>query len=231
MLAMKIGEAVSGRPMSMQPNLNDPERKRIWDGLKKKGLSMNEASRMIGKNSTYLWHYFVKGTPRTLSYASRAALFKLLGFEEEAAPPPALVTVLQLPSAKTARQGLDLPVIPARSIKGLPPLDTMGEMTARPLALAGSASGFAVRLADAALAPRYGVGDLLYFNPGVPAEPLDGVCVELHSGERIVGILGGAVAGGHVTLRQYEPAVSKEYPLADVLRIAREVGVQRRGST
>ena len=84
----------------------DPVRQNLHDMLWKRGLSLAEASRAIGRNRAYLQQYLARGMPRVLSHQDSEALGALLDCD------PALLRHAELPPPKPWKRNRRAPERP-----------------------------------------------------------------------------------------------------------------------
>jgi hypothetical protein len=215
-----------------RPN-DDPIRDLIRELLVAADLSWNEASRQVGKNTTYFYHYFERGTPKVLPDDVRSRLARLLNVPKgDLAPAPKprpdlsarVLEFRRRGGLALADEGDLLHLLPAGTPHRPVGATAATETTARPPILAQVPAGFAVRVPDDSLRPRYAAGDLLYFHPGLPARLDDAVCIQRADGSRVVGVLRG-LSDGVAIVTSLTPEDVAE--IADIAAMAVEVGLRR----
>lgn len=81
--------------------MNLPEEARAYlDGaLRRKHVTLAEASRAIGRSHAYLQQYITRGKPRWLSESDRAGLVRLYELDDESLKPPPADLALDLTPA------------------------------------------------------------------------------------------------------------------------------------
>lgn len=208
-------------------------------------LSLNELSRRLGRNSSYLHQYIHRGTPKLLSDRDVESLANILGVPEhqlrQNVQAKGRQNVQSIGGTRPISAGRipspfigvrDLPLVRAQTAKEcVAMVEQMltGELVARPVVLAGVLDAFAVRVPDGQMAPVWRVGDTVYFHPGDPATDGDGVAVETRAGARIIGRYLGSVAG-EVLIGDWRDGAKPVVRIAEteIKLIAREVGILRR---
>lgn len=230
--ATKRAAAPSGgpadRPDAPRVDIDDPVRRLVRQRLDALGLSSNEVSRRIGRNTTYLWHFLVRGSPKRLTEQDRKNLAAVLEVDEDLLRHPLDL----VPGAEdTPLTGDTIRLHRARPNKAgfFPANAGTVERTPRPPQLVGVHDAFAARVPDDSMEPRYGVGDILYLHPGEPANIGDGVCVTLTDDTMLLGLL-EATDVDSIALAFLNPPHAETIRLERLRGIAREVGVRRRGA-
>jgi hypothetical protein len=218
----------------------DPVRQLIVDTAERRGMALNELSRRVGKNTAYMHQYLYRGSPRVLPEDVRADVAVLLQIPEAdlkaprdaAREGPGALPPRSRTAASRASLGLvgplDLPLVPVRTPnKKGETLSQPSENVARPVSLLGVSGAFGVRMRSNDMKGRYRVGDIAYFHPGQAPEPDDAVVIETQDGDRLLGIL-QTMNDREVRLCSVDGSREERIKRAEIARIAREVGVQRR---
>ena len=98
----------------------DPVRERVRDGLRRRGLTLREASLALGRNVAYLHQFLERGSPRTLTYPDAAKLAELLGSDPEALRHE---SVPKRRRSAPRRRRFTPPEVPGAPLAGVPELD------------------------------------------------------------------------------------------------------------
>lgn len=98
----------------------DPVRERVRDGLRRRGLTLREASLALGRNAAYLHQFLERGSPRTLTYPDAAKLAELLGCDAEALRHE---SVPKRRKSAPRRRRFVPPEFPGAPLAGVPELD------------------------------------------------------------------------------------------------------------
>ena len=98
----------------------DPVRERVREGLRRRGLTLREASLALGRNAAYLHQFLERGSPRALTYPDAAKLAELLG-----CGPGALLheSVPKRRKSAPRRRRFTPPEPPGAPLAGVPELD------------------------------------------------------------------------------------------------------------
>ena len=98
----------------------DPVRERVRDGLRRRGLTLREASLALGRNAAYLHQFLGRGSPRALTYPDAAKLAELLGCDAEALRHE---SVPKRRKSAPRRRRFVPPEFPGAPLAGVPELD------------------------------------------------------------------------------------------------------------
>lgn len=98
----------------------DPVRERVRDGLRRRGLTLREASLALGRNAAYLHQFLERGSPRALAYPDAAKLAELLGCGPEALRHE---SVPKRRKSAPRRRRFTPPESPGAPLAGVPELD------------------------------------------------------------------------------------------------------------
>lgn len=211
-------------------NTLDNMRRFLLSRLFEIGMSLNEASRRIGKNPSYLQQYVKRGSPDILPEDVREKLGPLLGVEPDALRGKPGEDPITPEGGKQVFRGRgaairDLPVYKGSTPHGATVMSFEPDRLMNRIdRLSGVASAYAVRLTDDLMAPGWGVGDLALADPSDIPRPGQVAIVETGAGVRVIGIY-RSHDDDFVTLADL---AGKEvrFPNVDAT-IAKEVGVIR----
>jgi hypothetical protein len=230
------GVDIAPANMARPPINADGVRLLVMLRLRSLDLSLNEASRRIGKNPTYLYKFLQLGVPCQLPDPVRQELARLLKVKPEDLLHKTEDNIAERTGSHKMRPGLqfqggwdgpkDLPILAVQSLYGAM-IKPESEYTERPPYLGGVRGAFGVRMPDASLRLRYKPGDILFFHPGVIPAPGDGVFVELTDGQRRIGILERLRPDGVDVRHTTETQALDCYSSEQIKRLACEVGTKR----
>jgi phage repressor protein C with HTH and peptisase S24 domain len=211
----------------------DNVRDLIAKKLKERGLTMKEASLLLGRNHAYLQQSLERGVPAGLPEAVRGPLAALLRVEENllrgsvpssgrsVAPRamPQMGTQDRLPVLGLAECGPDGWALWNGEVV---------DYVARPSNLVGVPSAYAVFVVGSSMEPRYFPGELVQIHPGRPITIGSFVLVQLkpkQDGEAPRAVIKRLArrTGNKIVLEQYNPKKSFELKADDVVSIHRVV--------
>jgi phage repressor protein C with HTH and peptisase S24 domain len=204
--------------------------------LAEKQLSLNEASRRIGRNQAYLNQFLERGVPRVLPEDTRERLEDLLGLNRGA--------LRQIRQSKNVLQNVTLTrMSTTEHYDTIPVLGAVEggadgwfiwngeevERRSRPPELATAKQGFGLYIVGTSMEPRYHEGEVVYVNPGKPVTANCYVVVQLkplQDGEAPRALVKRYVkrSGDRLILHQLSPDKEIEISMDEVVSIHRIVG-------
>jgi phage repressor protein C with HTH and peptisase S24 domain len=95
---------------------SDPVRTLLEQRLAERGLTMAEASRKIGKESTYLFSFLKKGKPKKLAEDARIALARLLELPDDGALKTSAATVAHIEPSNVRTPAITKPIYGQRDV-------------------------------------------------------------------------------------------------------------------
>jgi len=218
----------------------DAPRQRIVDALTSLGLSMNEVSRQIGKNSAYLHQFIYRGSPKALPEAPRLKLAKLLMLEEANLTPDDVNGLKKAPSPKPINPAggpRDVMVYPQRRAYDLPMSAREAvQVATRPANGMGLRGVFGILIETEDMLARYRPGDVAIFAPNQPLSVLDACYVEDVDHRAYIGLVRAFNRGDGesepetVSLSKSLIDGSEEFcvPRSAAIILAREIAIYRR---
>lgn len=208
----------------------DPEavRRFVADAAARLGISLNELSRRIGMNTSYMHQYLMRKSPKVLPEHVRPVLAQVLSVpveklvaERKASPSSA--PQHRQPAGPRAGAIRDVPLYKA----GMGVWQDDNDPAAyvhRPERLVGVPEAYAIRIPTDALKPGWRTGDTVFFSPADPPSEGDLVCVT-RDGKRMIGLLRFKADGSFVIV---DTDGRELMPIDSDAQIAREVAVNRR---
>jgi hypothetical protein len=212
--------------------INTPVHQLIAAEIERRGLTWAKLSRLMGRNSSYLFQFLKRGSPVELHEKDRKVLAGVLGLDENLlrinTTDVANAPVAGIVSRRVAIAGSkDLPLhrvtsrgrqtVYARAAK---------DVCERPPVLVDAPNAFAILIAGDDLDPIWRVGDTVYFDPESPLRAGDGAAVTTPDGIK-VGIFRGYSEGGvMISTRTNQDGAGEE--IAPYSGLAREVCLLRR---
>lgn len=200
----------------------DKGRRFLIECMEERGVTAKQLSKMLQHGETYIWSYLWLGSPRILYDWDRRTIAQIMRCEEDRLIEGQLDDVEFEPMAD---RPLTIPLIRCRLVGETGFINGPANEITRPREV--SAKGFAIRVASSRFAPRYSIGDTLFFDPDLPPDEGDMVAVIAENGMVLAGLWLPPDDQNRIALSTLDPAV---FEVIDepVKAVGREVMVIRR---